>query len=200
VVTLLIVIAAVLVALVVIALVWRQRQQSRLRGTFGSEYDRTVDDAGSKRAAVRELKERKARHDELEITPLDPTVAQRYRAEWRLVQERFVDEPAESVASAHRLLQDALAARGYPTRDDDERVAMLSVDHADVLDRYREGMRTEDNWRRRGTTETEELRQAMQHYRSVFDRVVGETADDEHAYPQDTTRDDSRDTTRTPIE
>ena len=57
---------------------------------------------------------------------------------------------------------------------------MLSVDHADVLDRYRTGMRTEQRWRDSGSTNTEELRQAMQHYRSVFETVVGETAD---AYP-----------------
>jgi len=179
--TVIIVIAAVIVLAIIVAIALQARSRARLRGTFGSEYDRTVDDAGSKRAATRELKDRKARHDELEIRPLDPTVAQRYRDEWRLTQERFVDAPAESVASAHRILQDALAARGYPTRDDDERVAMLSVDHADVLDRYREGMRTEQAWRERGSSDTEDLRQAMQHYRSVFDRVVGETTDD--AYP-----------------
>lgn len=181
-VTVIIIVAAVIVLAVVVALALNARRHSQLRGTFGNEYDRTVDDAGSKRAAARELKDRKARHDELEIRPLDPTVAQRYRDEWRLTQEHFVDAPAESVASAHRLLQDALAARGYPTHDDDERVAMLSVDHADVLDHYRQGMRTEEAWRERGSSDTEDLRQAMQHYRSVFDRVVGETAE---AYPSD---------------
>lgn len=198
-VTVIIIVAAVVVLAIVAALALNARRHAQLRGTFGNEYDRTVDDAGSKRAAAKELRERKARHDELEISPLDPTAAQRYRDEWRLVQERFVDAPAESVASAHRLLQDALAQRGYPTRDDDERVAMLSVDHADVLDRYRQGMRTEQAWRDAGSTDTEELRLAMQHYRAVFDRVVGETADT--AYPQDES-DSSREgrVRRTPVE
>lgn len=183
--TIIVIAVLVVLALVAIALVMRSRQHARLRNTFGSEYDRTVGDAGSKREAAKELKERKARHDELEISPLDPMTAQRYRDQWRLVQERFVDAPAESVASAHTLLREALGARGYPTRDDDERVAMLSVDHADVLDRYRQGMATEQSWRNSGTTDTEDLRLAMQHYRSVFDRVVGETADDSAAYPAD---------------
>jgi hypothetical protein len=202
-VTVIIVIAAVLVLAVVVALVLRARRHAQLRGTFGNEYDRTVDDSGSKHAAAKELRERKARHDELEITPLDPTVAQRYRDEWRLVQERFVDAPAESVASAHRLLQDALGQRGYPTRDDDERVAMLSVDHADVLDRYRQGMRTEQSWRAAGSTDTEELRQAMQHYRAVFDRVFGETgnASGDDAYPHDASgMDRENQVRRTPVE
>jgi hypothetical protein len=181
--TIVIVIVAVIVLAVVVMLVLRGRRHAQLRNTYGDEYDRTVRDAGSKRAAAKELRDRKARHDELEITPLDPSVAQRYRDEWRLVQESFVDTPAESVAGAHRLLQDVLAARHYPVSDDDERVAMLSVDHADVLDRYRQGMRTEQAWRDAGSTDTEELRQAMQHYRAVFDRVIGEAASD--AYPQD---------------
>lgn len=192
-VTAIIIIAAVVVLAIVAALLLSARRHARLRSTYGDEYDRTVRDAGGKRAAAKELRERQARHDELEITPLDPAVAQRYRDEWRLVQESFVDTPAESVASAHRLLQNALATRGYPTNDDDERVAMLSVDHADVLDRYRQGMRTEQAWRDAGSTDTEELRQAMQHYRAVFDRVVGETDQDAgDAYPQDRT-DISRD-------
>lgn len=178
------IVIAVVVIAVIAALVMWARRRSNLKNTFGPEWDHTVDEAGSKRAAAKELRGRKARHDELDITPLDPAAAQRFRDEWRLIQERFVDAPAESVASAHRLLHDALAARGYPTRDDDERVAMLSVDHADVLDRYREGMQTEQRWRDSGTTDTEELRQAMQHYRAVFDRVVGETEAADDAYPQ----------------
>jgi len=178
--TLIVVIVAVVVVGVAVALVLRARRNAALRDQFGPEYDRTVDETGGKRAAVKELKDRKSRHDELELTPLDPSTVQRLRDEWRLSQERFVDAPAESVADAHRVLRTALEARGYPTRDDDDRVAMLSVDHADVLDRYRTGMATESKWREQGTTDTEDLRLAMQHYRSVFDRVVGETAD---AYP-----------------
>src|SRR4051812_14591953 len=97
-VTVIAIIVAVVVLAVVVALVLRARRHAQLRDTYGDEYDRTVRDAGSKHAAAKELRERKARHDELQITPLDPAVAQRYRDEWRLVQESFVDTPAESVA------------------------------------------------------------------------------------------------------
>jgi hypothetical protein len=185
-----IVAAVLIIAIVAVALALRARQQANLRRTFGSEYDRTVDREGGKRGAVKELKGRQARHDELQIERLDPVVADRFRAEWRLTQEGFVDAPAESVGGAHRLLREALSTRGYPTSDDDERVAMLSVDHADVLDRYRRGMATERRWRDSGTTDTEDLRQAMQHYRCVFDRVVGETSDAAEggtAYPNEAT-------------
>lgn len=175
-----IVVVAVLVVAGIALLAARKRRHAQLRDQFGGEYDRVVDDTGSKRAAAQELSDRKARHDELELIPLDPTQAQRFREEWRLVQERFVDTPTDAVASAHRLLRDALVARGYPTRDDDDRVAMLSVEHADILDRYRTGMRTEQAWRDAGKADTEDLRQAMQHYRAVFERVVGEGTE---AYP-----------------
>jgi hypothetical protein len=99
-----------------------------------------------------------------------------------MLQERFVDAPAESVAMAHTLLTSAMSDRGYPTSEQDERMSLLSVDHADVVDRYRKGATTEQRWRDSGSADTEDLRQAMQHYRAVFDRVVGETSDD--AYPQ----------------
>jgi hypothetical protein len=175
----------VVVALVVAGAVARSRRHAHLRGRFGSEYDRTVEESGGKRAAAKELDGRQKRHDELEISPLSATAAQRYRDEWRLAQERFVDAPADAVASAHRLLRSALSDRGYPIRDDDDRVAMLSVEHSDVLDRYRQGMATEQRWRQNGSADTEELRQAMQHYRSVFDSVVGDGADDGSTYPDD---------------
>jgi hypothetical protein len=179
-----VVVAAVVAVIAVAASVWSARRRRRLQERFGPEYDRAVAGSDSRRAAVRELREREERHDELDLTPLDPVVAQRYRDEWRLAQERFVDAPAEAVAEAHALVTRAMGERGYPTDDDDERMSMLSVDHADVVDRYRQGMRTEQQWRANGTTDTEELRQAMQHYRAVFDRVVG----DADAYPAEESR------------
>src|SRR3954454_12768778 len=141
--TLIVVIVAVVVVAVVVALVLRARRNARLRDQFGPEYVRTIDETGGKRAGVRELKDRKARHDELELTALDPSTAQRLRDEWRLSQERFVDAPAESVADAHRVLRTALDGSGYPTLDEDDRVAILSVDPAAVFDRYRTGMEDE---------------------------------------------------------
>ena len=85
-----------------------------------------------------------------------------------------------------------MAERGYPTDDRDERVAMLSVDHADVLDRYRAGTETESRWRDSGTTNTEELWLAMQHYRAVFASIVGV----DNAYPTDPTEDAGTTTSR----
>jgi hypothetical protein len=179
-------IAVVVVAAIVIALVAasQSHKRSALRSQYGSEYDRTVQDKDSRRGAVKDLKARNDRREQLDITPLSPAAVERYRTEWRMLQERFVDAPAESVAMAHTLLTSAMSDRGYPTSEQDERMSLLSVDHADVVDRYRKGATTEQRWRDSGSADTEDLRQAMQHYRAVFDRVVSPTDD---AYPSEPT-------------
>ena len=179
----LIIVAAAIVLAIAAFVSWRARRRAQLRERFGTEYDRAVDRAPNRRAAERDLLDRADRRDQLDITPLSPQAAERYRTEWRVCQERFVDTPAESVAQAHSLVTAVMRDRGYPTTDDDERVSMLSVDHADVMDNYRAGMRTQQTWRQSGTTDTEGLRQAMQHYRTVFERLVSETDSDATAYP-----------------
>jgi hypothetical protein len=179
----LIAIAAIALLAIAAFVAWRARRRAQLRDRFGPEYDRAVDQAPNRRTAERDLQERSDRYEQLDITPLDPDAADRYRTEWRVAQERFVDAPAESVAQAHTLVTSVMRDRGFPTADDDERVSMLSVEHADVMDHYRTGMRTEQTWRSNGETDTEDLRLAMQHYRAVFDRLVSDTGDS--AYPTD---------------
>jgi hypothetical protein len=149
------------------------RRRKALKQQFGPEYDRTVEGNDSRRKGERDLQARTQRREQLDIRPLSPAAVERYRSEWRMVQERFVDAPPESVGMAHTLLTSAMSDRGYPTNDQDERMSLLSVDHADVVDHYRQGAETEQQWRTKGASDTEDLRQAMQHYRAVFDRVVG---------------------------
>lgn len=186
VVAIIIAVAAIVLIVAVIALLGLGRRR-RLRRQYGSEYDRAVTAAGSRRAGERELRSRAERRRELDIRPLDDASAARYREQWYDVQARFVDAPAEAVSQAHSLVTMVMAERGYPVNDSDERASMLSVDHGDVMDNYRAGMDVEDRWRREGKVTTELLRRAMQHYREVFDRVVGETASDDAAYPRETT-------------
>jgi hypothetical protein len=188
-----VIIAVVVIAAVIIALTAaaKARQRSALQQQYGSEYDRSVRANDSKRAADKDLKARNDRREQLDIQPLTPAAAERYRTEWRMLQERFVDAPAEAVAMAHTLLTSAMSDRGYPTNEQDERMSLLSVDNADVVDRYRQGANTEKRWRDRGSVDTEDLRQAMQHYRAVFDRVVtpadSGTDGADGAYPTEST-------------
>jgi hypothetical protein len=169
-----IIVVAILVVLALVMAARARRRRAALRDQFGPEYDRAVDSGGSRRSTEKELQERVDRRNELDIRPLDPTTAARYRDEWRLTQERFVDAPAEAVTQAHQLVTAAMHERGYPTEERDERIAMLSVDHSQTVQRYRQGVDTEARWRAGGQTSTEELRQAMQHFRGVFVEVVGD--------------------------
>ena len=65
-----------------------------------------------------------------------------------------------------------MAERGYPVEDFDQRAADVSVDHPQVVEDYREGHRLAQA-SANGDDSTEDLRQAMRHYRSLFDELVG---------------------------
>ncbi len=151
----------------VAAAAMRKRRSEQLREGFGPEYDRVVEDTGDRRAAERELSERRKRHDELEIVSLSDGVRARYAEEWKQVQTRFVDEPEAAVREADQLVQRVMSDRGYPVADDFERrAADVSVDYPDVVENFREGHRLA------GENDTESLRQAMVHFRSLFAELL----------------------------
>ena len=158
----------VLAALVLLALAaMRKRRSEQLREGFGPEYDHVVEETGDRRAAERELAERQKRHDELEIVSLSDGVRARYAEEWKQVQARFVDEPEAAVHDADQLVQRVMSDRGYPVADDFERrAADVSVDYPDVVENFREGHRLA------GESDTESLRQAMVHFRSLFAELL----------------------------
>jgi len=169
------IIGLVILALVVVGIVLfvRQKQRQRhLRETFGPEYNRAVEDAGSRRRAEQELADRERRHDELDLKELAPEIRARYAKEWTAVQEQFVDSPEAAVGEADRLVTVVMAERGYPTDDYQQRLDHLSVEHARTLDHYRSA-RTINERRRSHEATTEDLRQAMVHYRALFADLLG---------------------------
>jgi hypothetical protein len=168
---LLLIIAVVVLLLVGAWYAYDRRRSGDLRSTFGREYDRTVKDAGDRRAAESELRERKERVDALDIRPLPAADRDRYAQEWRAVQARFVDEPRPAIEEADALIGRVLQDRGYPVADFDQRVADVSVGHADVVEHYRaaHAIASRDDT----TTTTEDLRQAMVHYRALFEDLLG---------------------------
>lgn len=176
-----VIVLAVLLAIaicVLAALVIRERERQRtaqLHDRFGPEYERTLDQTGSRRDAEQELGERQRRHEQLQIRPLDAMQRQAFAASWRDVQTRFVDEPREAVADADGLVHDVMTERGYPMADFERQSADLSVEHADVVDHYRaaHGIKLRDA---DGQASTEELREAMVHYRALFDSLLAAPA------------------------
>jgi len=170
--TIVIIVAALIVIAAIVLAVVQSRRRRALKDRFGPEYDRTVSDADSRRDAEKELSERAAQRDELDIRDLSPREAAGYREEWYGIQARFVDAPGEAVTAAQTLVTTVMRTRGYPTESTDQRESMLSVDHADVVEHFREAKDIEARGRATGVT-TEDLRQAMQHWGALFDELVG---------------------------
>lgn len=165
------IIAAVVIVLVIAALIAARRRRERLQERFGPEYDRQVDVSGNRRAAESELAAREKRRSKLEIRPLDPEARDRYLVSWREVQARFVDSPETAVREADRLVADVMRERGYPVEDFEQREADISVDHPQVASEYRAAHGI-SMAQQHGQASTEDLRQALIHFRSLFDELL----------------------------
>jgi len=121
---------------------------------------------------------RRAEHlrEQFDLRPLSPSARGRYVESWRAVQSQFVDDPRTAVASADSMIQSVMRDCGYPVEDFEQRAADLSVEHADVVEHYREGHRLAEESSGGGDS-TEDLRLAMQHYRSLFEELVDSNGD-----------------------
>ena len=168
-----IVILVVVLVAVLFAAGWffgGQARSRRLRNRFGPEYDRHLENAENRRVAERELAEREKRHASLSLRPLSDTARVHYTEQWTRVQEHFVDAPREAVAGAEELVHAVMRDRGYPMDGFEQQAADLSVEHADVVDGYRSAHEIRG---RRDQADTEELRTALVHYRTMFRELVG---------------------------
>jgi hypothetical protein len=168
-------IVLVIVLLVVIgAVAWvlmQRRRSEELRERFGPEYQRAMSEHGDQRSAEAELAEREKRVSRLDIRTLDQREYERFSQAWRATQARFVDEPVAAIKEAERLVVDLMRTRGYPIGDFEQRAADISVDHPDVVENYR-AARAIAITNERGEANTEQLRQAMVHYRALFEDLL----------------------------
>ena len=183
--TVLIIVLLVVVALAVLG--WVAMRRRSLRQRFGPEYDRVVSERDSRAAAERELRDRERRHAELELRELSDESRAQYTAAWEDIQARFVESPDEAVGAADELVTRLIAERGYPTGDYDDQVAHLSVEHARTLDHYRQAHDI-NLAHERGEASTEQLRQALVHYRALVADLLGQNP----VPSTDTTNRDSR--------
>lgn len=89
----------------------------------------------------------------INATPLFETgEAESLRSSWMTIQTQFVDEPRRSVEQADELVASAM-----------KRLAEIFANERETL---------EQNWDRGGDVSTEDLRVALQKYRSFFDRLL----------------------------
>ena len=176
--TLLIVAVAVVMAVVIVALAYmaqQRRRRTHLRERFGPEYDRTLHAVGTTGRAEAVLEDREKRVLAYHIRALDPEERRRFSDAWTSVQAKFVDDPSAAVAEADRLVTDVMNARGYPMADFDRRAEDLSVEHANVVHHYRAAREIAAR-QSRNAASTEELRQALVHYRALFADLLGESS------------------------
>jgi hypothetical protein len=164
---------AIPIAIIVIAGVlyaMRQRRTGALRARFGPEYDRVLEARG-KREAELDLARREQRARSLQIRPLTHDERLRYAERWAALQRRFVDEPATTVRDAHLLLEEVMRERGYPTHNFNDEVELVSVHHPRSVQHYRAAYALAQQ-RGTGDGATEDNRQAMLHYRSLFEDLL----------------------------
>jgi hypothetical protein len=169
----LVLIFAGLAALVLAAvLAWFYFRREALRRKFGPEYDRLASEMDTIGAAEHELRDRAQRHAQLQLKELTPEARNGYAQQWQQLQSKFIDSPQDAVGEADQLVTRLITDLGYPTSGFDEQAALLSVEHARTLGDYRTAhdiaLRHE-----RGQADTEELRQAIVHYRTIVADLLG---------------------------
>ena len=166
-----VVVVVALAALLAIAWVLVRKQRTiKLRKRFGPEYDRAVSESGPQRAES-VLLEREKRVQKFSMRELSAEERERFLTDWRMVQSHFVDDPQAAVGEADLLVDRLMQARGYPTSDFDQRAADISVAHPGVVDNYRAAHQIALR-HQQGQASTEDLRNALIYYRSLFDELL----------------------------
>jgi hypothetical protein len=166
-VTIVIIIVIVLVVIAVGgALIARQTSQRR---QFGPEYDALAKEVGPRQART-EFTKRQKRVAGLDLKELSPEQRAAYEARWEAAQEQFIDNPRQATQTAAGLVTAVAAEIGYPVDDREQLLADLSVNHGKYLDGYRGAVRATDQ---AADGSTEEFRQALLDYRTLFNDLIG---------------------------
>jgi ABC-type multidrug transport system fused ATPase/permease subunit len=175
------IVVAVVILVIIVAVVFfvlnrrnaaeRERRSAALKDRFGSEYDRAVNEYGSADAAESALASREERVKKLDIRSLSPQEQSRFAAAWQSAQARFVDDPPGAVHDADRLVAQVMQARNYPVGDFAQQASTVSVDYPEVVENYRAAHRIALR-QEEGQANTEDLRQAMVHYRALFQNLL----------------------------
>lgn len=169
---LIIVVVVLLVAGLAIGIPFARRKRSEgLEEKFGPEYERSVSEAGDRKAAEADLRERQRRHSTLEIRDLRPEEQDRFQQSWTSVQRGFVDVPMQALQDAEGLVIEIMRVRGYPVDDFDRRAEDISVEHPDVVRHYREARAVRDA-SSDGAVDTEQQRRALTSYRSLIEALL----------------------------
>lgn len=166
-------VAVILLGLAIGMMMANRNKSKKLQDQFGTEYNRTVAETGDRKRAESELQHRQERVQALNLRPLSAAELDRFSRDWNDVQTRFVDSPEGAVSEADRLVQEVMAARGYPTTGFEQQAADISVDHPEFVRNYRAahqvGMLVGE-----GRANTEEMRNGFVSYRALFAELLAD--------------------------
>jgi hypothetical protein len=167
------IIIVVVLVLVIMSLILAPifARRKRFHDQYGPEYDRTVKTMGNEKKAQTELDGRRKHVETLNIRPLSISERERYLADWTAVQAKFVDQPGQATVEADHLIMEVMKIRAYPVSDFEQRAADISVNYPALVSNYRLAreiaIKNEHH-----QADTEELRQALIYYRSLFDELL----------------------------
>lgn len=169
--------AAVLVVALVVFLIVRRRRQRRLemaREEYGPEYQRLSEERGSEEQAEKELRERRGKVED-QVRPLPDESRERYDEEWRVqVEQTFINDPAAALDEADRVIERVLVERNFPVDSRREASESLGATYPGVAEDFREAQKIhqESTSPEGGGADLEQMRRAIQKYRSVYERLT----------------------------
>src|SRR6201996_1180246 len=149
----------------------RRRRTTDLRDRFGPEYDRAIQNHDGRRAAEADLRAREKERAQFNVEPLPEATRLQFADEWRVLQEQFIDQPAQAAAGADTLITRVMEAQGYPMKDFDAQAELVSVDHPDTVENYRFAHAVQQRSQTQQAS-TEDLREALLRFRSLFDELL----------------------------
>ena len=150
----------------------RRRRTVEFQHTYGAEYSRAVETAGSEKQAEEELEGRRKHVETLNLRPLSADERQRYQSDWDAVQAKFIDQPGQATIEADHLIMEVMQLRDYPVSNFEQRAADVSVSYPALVSDYRAAHETAAR-NEQHHAGTEDLRRAMLSYRSLFDELLG---------------------------
>lgn len=89
---------------------------------------------------------------ELPAALLNPEESEQFRTHWNEIQGKFVDEPRSAVQQADMLVSEVI-----------EKITQMFAEERSTL---------EEQWNQGNDVTTENLRMALKHYRSFFNRLI----------------------------
>lgn len=174
--TVIVLIAVVVVLLIGLAaagvMLSRRRNSQKLQERYGAEYDRELADTGDPREAEARLKGREQRVKAFDVRDLRPEEREHFGGSWAAIQRGFVDDPVTAVQEADTLVVEIMRTRGYPVDDFEQRAEDLSVEHPEVVARYRDARGVRDATAH-GPVDTEHQRHAVTSYRALVEALLG---------------------------